>query len=303
VSCHAPADTAWQRGSHATADDPVTCVQCHGSHDIRTAETLRSRHGAGAGNAPCISCHRSERLTRHGPHTDSVSCAGCHAPHDVRPVDDPASLMSPQNQARTCAACHDSVATKWTGDIHGDAGLRQRHLAGREAASETVTCTSCHYGHRMLAVSDTGFVAESVARCATCHENAARTFFGSYHGKATALGSQVAAACYDCHSAHAVLPDTFPASMVAEANLVGTCRACHEHARPAFVKYDSHPDPFNYARNPWIFLSFWGMNALLVFVLLVFGGHTVLWWIRILIDRKRGIGHGHGTGHGHGGPA
>jgi hypothetical protein len=54
------------------------------------------------------------------------------------------------------------------------------------------------------------------------------------------------------------------------------------------------------------------MNGLLVFVLVVFGGHTLLWWLRLWLDKRRGIihgigVHGHGQGHGHeqeeGGPA
>lgn len=300
-SCHAQADTLWSRGVHATADETVTCVQCHGAHDVESADVLRSKEGAHLGNAPCTACHETEALPGHEPHADVVPCAACHAPHDTRAADDPLSLLAPANQPRTCGACHDTIAAIWQRDIHGDAALRQAHLAGAEPASAFVTCTSCHTGHEMLPVDDSAFAVTSVQRCAECHEKATRTFFGSYHGKATALGSSVAAACYDCHSAHEILPDSMPASHVGEARLVETCRACHDHARPAFVKYDSHPDPFNRARNPWLFYAFFGMNGLLVFVLIVFGGHTVLWWIRLRLDRRRGIVHG--PGHGHGGHA
>jgi hypothetical protein len=41
-SCHVDATTHWQAGSHATADDQVTCVQCHTTHDVRSVEELRS---------------------------------------------------------------------------------------------------------------------------------------------------------------------------------------------------------------------------------------------------------------------
>jgi predicted CXXCH cytochrome family protein len=298
ASCHAPADTLWQRGAHAHVDDQVTCAQCHSAHDVKSAELLRSQEGAYIANAPCISCHESDALPRHEPHSDLVSCASCHAAHDVLPVDDPDSWLAAAHQMRTCGACHDTIATVWQRDIHGDAALRAAHTAGRQPAADMVSCTSCHTGHQMLAITDTAFAATSVQRCAACHEKATRTFFGSYHGKATSLGSTVSAACHDCHSAHEILPDSMPASHVNEDRLVATCRQCHEHARPAFVKYDSHPDPFNRARNPWLFYAFFGMNGLLAFVLIVFGGHTVLWWIRLWLDKRRGIVHGPGGGHG-----
>lgn len=151
----------------------------------------------------------------------------------------------------------------------------------------------------MVATADPRFATVSVERCSACHEHGARTFYNSYHGRATALGSRVSASCADCHGAHDILPDSFPASRVAQANLVETCRSCHEYARPAFVQYDAHPDPFNRARNPAIFYSFFIMNGLLVFVLLVFGGHTLLWWLRLWLDKRRGIIHGIGVHHAH----
>jgi hypothetical protein len=300
ASCHAAADTLWRGSMHAAADDQVTCVQCHGSHDIRAAEELRTAGGVHLANAPCSSCHQSSRIEAHRPHADSVMCASCHAPHATRAVDDPDSWLAPARQMQTCGTCHDSIAVRWSTDIHGDATLRQAHLAGRSSSADVIVCTSCHTGHSMVAPGDPAFMLTSVERCSACHEDAARTFYNSYHGRATALGSRVSATCADCHGAHTILPDSFPASHVAGVNLVQTCRGCHENARPAFAKYDSHPDPFNMARNPWIFLSFWGMNALLVFVLLVFGTHTLLWWLRLWLDKRRGIIHGIGVHHGAG---
>jgi hypothetical protein len=301
ASCHEAADSLWRLSMHATADDQVTCVQCHGGHDIRRAEELRTAGGVHLANAPCASCHESSRIDAHRPHADTVACASCHASHETRSPEDPLSWMAPALQARTCATCHDSVAVRWQTDIHGDAELRRAHLAGREPLAEVVVCTSCHTGHFMVSQDDPAFMLASVERCSACHEDAARTFYNSYHGRATALGSRVSATCADCHGAHTILPDTFPASHVAGANLVATCQACHPHARPAFVQYDSHPDPFNRAPNPWIFWSFVLMNSLLVFVLLVFGAHTLLWWLRLWLDKRRGIIHGIGMHH-HGPP-
>ena len=106
----------------------------------------------------------------------------------------------------------------------------------------------------------------------------------------------MAATCSDCHGAHGIEPASVPTSRVAEANLVETCGDCHPKARPAFVQYDAHPDPMDRDRNPVLFYSFWFMNSLLIGTLTVFGLHTILWWIRATIDRRRGVTHHTGGG-------
>jgi hypothetical protein len=141
----------------------------------------------------------------------------------------------------------------------------------------------------MLATAADAFERRAMDVCIECHEGYGSRFADSYHGKAALLGSDAAATCAECHTAHAVLPAADPGSSVADSNLIETCGACHDHARAGFVDYDAHPDPTDRERNPYIFYSFWFMNSLLIGVLAVFGLHTVLWWIRIVIDRRRGV--------------
>jgi hypothetical protein len=299
-SCHAEAEAAWRSGLHAGTEggDIVACSSCHSVHAVRPAQALASGAGMLELNARCTSCHDLARLPPSDPHADRIACASCHAPHAVHDVGSPEAWVAPERQGETCGACHEEAAHAWLADAHGRglAGDRRAEYAGRPAADRGAGCTACHGGHGMTDPRTRAFVHESVERCAACHTDAARTFFNSYHGKATALGSRVAAACFHCHGAHGVFGDDDPRSTVHSANLVETCQACHEYARPAFVLYDSHPDPLNRARNPWIFYSFVFMNALLVGVLTVFGLHTALWWVRLRIDARRG--HGHGSGHG-----
>jgi hypothetical protein len=136
-----------------------------------------------------------------------------------------------------------------------------------------------------------GFRNAMVERCGGCHQDLASRYYDSYHGKAVRLGSEAAAACWECHLAHGVYPQEDPRSSVAQASLVETCGVCHENSRPAFVQYDSHPDFTDRERNPILFYSFWFMTALVVGTLTVFVIHTLLWWIRIGIDMRRGGGH------------
>ena len=292
-SCHEEAATAWDRGAHAGGDgvEPVSCSACHGIHDVVPADSLVEGPAVRAMSDRCVSCHETQRLPVDAPHQDHAGCYACHAAHEVLPPELPDSWMAARSQARVCGACHDTVSQAWAADVHGRAVM-----GGELPEGEAPTCSSCHGAHPVTGSGEEGFSTAAVDRCVACHEKAGRTFYGSYHGKATALGSVVTATCADCHGAHGIEPESRPESRVAEHNLVETCGACHEHARPAFVLYDSHPDPMDRERNPALFFSFWFMNTLLIGTLAVFGLHTVLWWVRILIDRRRGVGHAGGTG-------
>ena len=293
-SCHGDEADAWSGSSHGggEAGDPVACTDCHGVHDVVPADSLDSGPALVAMSETCIGCHETQRLPVEAHHQDHAGCYDCHDPHGTTPPDEPGSWMSPLGQPEVCGACHDSVATVWERGIHARA-LRSGTWEGDEAPP---TCTSCHGAHPVLGADDRGIGDIAIERCAACHEKPTRTYRGTYHGKATRLESAAAATCAECHGAHEMLPADDPASRVHPSNLVATCGECHDHARASFVKYDSHPEPMNRERNPYIFYSFWFMNTLLIGTLTVFGLHTLLWWVRIMIDRRKGAAHTGGGG-------
>lgn len=297
ISCHEEQGELWDTGLHAHPRleefEPADCASCHGLHEVMSLDALRDDDGIRAMNAGCVACHETKALAPTDAHADTVSCAACHAPHATLDIDDERAGVAPTMQPETCGACHEDAAAAYPGDAHGTAfaddgpaTLAALELLGREGPP---TCTSCHGGHGMLAVDDTAAVVLHVDGCAACHSDEADRYFGTYHGKATALGSTVVASCDDCHGSHGIFAADHPDSWVHEARLVETCATCHEHARPAFVAYDSHPDPMDPTRNKPLFLSFVFMNTLLFGVLVVFGLHTLLWWVRILIDHNRAV--------------
>jgi hypothetical protein len=314
ASCHTDTEAEWAAGQHAreTVREEIaaTCNACHGTHQMAPVAALQEGRGMEQLNARCSACHEMEALPQTDPHYGQVGCWTCHGAHAVHTKDDPAASISPLLQAQTCAVCHEEAAVNWRRDVHGSATLAHfsEHggALGLAAGSETPVCTACHGGHGMLPVGTESFANESVAMCQHCHAGYTRTFFDSYHGKATALGSRVSAACYHCHGAHGVYPRDDLRSMVHDANLRETCETCHAEARPAFLLYDPHPNPFDRERNPWIFFAFIFMNTLLIGTLGVFGLHTVLWWVKLYRDKKKGILHGphhHHSQHGGAGDA
>ena len=285
ASCHPDVREAWSGGVHAGGEtgDPVGCAECHGVHDAAPADSLEGGRALIAMSETCVACHETQRLPVEAHHQDHAGCHDCHDPHGTTRPDEPGSLMAPLEQSRTCGACHDSVAAVWANGIHA----RALEAGDWPADQPPPGCTSCHGAHPVQGADDQGLAAIAVERCASCHEKAAETYRGTYHGKATRLGSDAAATCAECHGAHEVLPADDPDSRVHDENLIATCGECHAHVREAFVLYDSHPEPMNRKRNPYIFYSFWFMNTLLIGTLTVFGLHTLLWWVRIAIDERK----------------
>ncbi|HSG49806.1 MAG TPA: cytochrome c3 family protein [Longimicrobiales bacterium] len=301
ASCHREAEEAWRASVHGRPDelgaDPVECASCHSIHAVAEAEAVREGPAMLAMNVRCVDCHETSGLPAWDPHADTVGCASCHAHHATLDVDDPGAAVAPLTQRETCGACHGDQMAASSMDVHGRS-LAERapmSLATLEllAPDGPATCSSCHGSHGMRAVTDPLAHVELQDRCSACHADHAERYYGTYHGKATALGSEIVATCADCHSAHEIYPADEPASWVHGERLVQTCGECHQASRAAFVLYDSHPDPMDPTRNAPLFFSFVFMNTLLIGVLIVFGLHTLLWWVRILIDQRRGGGEAH----------
>lgn len=301
ASCHQDAEEAWQGSVHGRPDElgaePVDCVSCHSIHHVADAEAVREGPEMLAMNARCVDCHETSGLPEWDPHADSVGCASCHSHHATLDVDDPNAQVAPRSQGETCGACHEDQQAAASQDVHGRS-LAERaplSLATLEllAPDGPATCTSCHGSHGMRGAGDPDTPQEIQDRCSGCHQEYSERYYGTYHGKATALGSHIVATCSNCHSSHEILPASEPGSWVHADRLVQTCGECHAESRAAFVLYDSHPDPMDPDRNAPLFFSFVFMNALLFGVLVVFGLHTLLWWIRILIDQRKGGGEAH----------
>ncbi len=49
-------------------------------------------------------------------------------------------------------------------------------------------------------------------QCGQCHKEEAETFFETFHGKVSQLGTEGAAKCSDCHGSHDILPTDDPTS-------------------------------------------------------------------------------------------
>ena len=306
-ACHAEAGQQYQRSIHgqllARGDaNAPTCKECHGTHGV--AGRLNPASPLFATNIPnlCARCHREgERAAvrykgpEHGiieAYTESIhgkgllksgltvtaTCTNCHTAHGVLPRTDPASSVNRANVPRTCGSCHHGIQEAFEQSIH-------HTLVGR-TDKDLPVCNDCHSAHTIRRADADGFKLEIMTKCGRCHDEIARTYFDTYHGKVSQLGYTKTAKCYDCHGAHDIQRVSDPRSHLSRENVVETCQKCHPGATRRFAGYLTHATHHDPGKYPFLYWTFWGMTTLLVGTFVVGGVHTLLWIPRALQMRR-----------------
>jgi hypothetical protein len=313
-SCHTDAGQDWGRSVHAANlavdGEGPSCIRCHTEHRVLGAVDRRSPTHPLNEAGLCAACHNDARIvetyfadpadsiartavdryseTVHGLAleqaglTVTATCSDCHGPHGVLPSDSAASTVHRDNIATTCGACHEGILEVYNNSAHG---IALREGKAPEDEHEAPACNECHSAHG-VAPTDEAWKSDVVEECGACHEHLYETYFDTYHGKVTRLGSALAAKCSDCHTAHAMLPPDDSASSVNRANLIDTCGECHEEASARFAMYHPHGDHADRENYPEMYWPWLLMTSLLIGVFTFFGLHTFLWLVRSLIEAR-----------------
>ncbi|MBW7996634.1 MAG: hypothetical protein FVQ81_08740 [Candidatus Glassbacteria bacterium] len=139
--CHAPIYRDYVHGVHGEAyetgnHDVPLCTDCHGEHNIRSAEDPASTVSPRQVAASCARCHEDMSLsTKYGLPTNRLdsfnntyhgialslgdvrvaSCASCHGYHNIRPSSDPESMVHPAKLVETCGTCHPNAGENFAG--------------------------------------------------------------------------------------------------------------------------------------------------------------------------------------------
>jgi cytochrome b subunit of formate dehydrogenase len=209
----------------------------------------------------------------------TATCDDCHTAHRPLPTSDPNSSVNSRHVASTCGQCHHGIEEVFQTSVHWPGNT--------STDKELPTCEDCHSSHSISRTDQADFRLRMMNQCGRCHESEAETFFDTFHGKVSRLGSAGAAKCYDCHGTHDILPVTNPASHLSRDNVVDTCGKCHEGAHRRFAGYLTHATHHDQEKYPWLFWSFWGMTALLVGTLSFGLFHTTAWLIRLFMTRDQ----------------
>lgn len=303
-SCHEDKSLSKKDASGTTinlAVDPARyAVSIHGSNTCTSchADITEAPHPDGFSAKPvtCTPCHsnavQSYSASTHGTlrqagNPKAAICSDCHGKHEIIPARMSNSPISPLQQLTTCGKCHAQEVEVFKTSIHGKA------LAS--GVRDAPTCTDCHSDHQIsdLRKASSLQVAEDV--CSRCHaserfntrnnlaSDKVTTFFASYHGMSTKLGSSQSANCVSCHGAHNVLPSSDPQSTVNRSNMVNTCRKCHPEANENFSLGKIHLDEKS-TTGPGDQINWWVRRIYLLLIAGVIGGMLVH---NILVFRRK----------------
>ncbi|HEX5137992.1 MAG TPA: cytochrome c3 family protein [Planctomycetota bacterium] len=305
AACHADQMTQYQASVHgtlhATGDpDAPACLDCHDKHATKSRKWQDSPTFPRNVPALCARCHQEGRKAAvrikgtldipaayyesiHGTAlTESgllvtATCISCHTAHSELPPSDPNSTVHPSRLADTCGKCHHGVERTLMTSVHWPGNTKtERPLP---------TCNDCHSSHEISRTDRADFKTRIVNQCGRCHEEEAETFFDTFHGKVSRLGSERAAKCHDCHGTHGIVPPWDPKSTLSRENVVETCGKCHSGSHRRFAGYLTHATHHDRHTYPWLFWSFWAMTALLIGTLSFGLLHTVAWLVRLWLTR------------------
>ena len=201
----------------------------------------------------------------------------------------------------SCTNCHPKVLGKLEKSAHSEEKIKEKIAQEMQSMQNTLSmqiaqqnttkikspkCNDCHGTQHYITdtkLNQTKF--DIVNRCGDCHQKLIKTYFGTYHGKASKLGSDKVAKCANCHGSHDLLKASNPASMLSAENKLKTCQECHTKATMNFTEYLPHADHHDVEKYPQLFYPFWIMTLLIVFTFTAFGGHAFLWLNRSLIEQ------------------
>ncbi len=255
------------------------CTGCHPGFDEMPHPELRARNlqeFRAQFREGCKTCHFDNytkaldgvhyRLHAQGDERTPL-CVDCHGAHDIAPPGQPRTRVS-----ETCGTCHAEVMEVYARSVHGRALLEKNN-------PDVPVCTDCHRSHDIDNPHSQSFLLRTPELCGNCHGNRAlmekyglstdvlKTYLNDFHGMTASLsrprdGSAEASAertrpitalCVDCHGVHDIAHTRGAGSRVLKANLLGTCRRCHQSAPANFpAAWLGHYEP-SFTRAPLVY--------------------------------------------------
>lgn len=186
--------------------DAPTCYQCHGAHEMESAENPSSKISKTNIAKTCgqSNCHVNQLKD----YTGSI--------HEM-------GVSKGNNDAPTCNNCH------------GNHGIVTKNLENKQQKTRELVklCYNCHTSVELVERND-------------LPTQVGKSYEESFHGLATRGGSKEAANCESCHGNHNIRPSTDSLSTINRKNLPQTCGKCHPGATEVlFTKKIHLNDPEN----------------------------------------------------------
>ena len=302
MNCH----SGYEASIHRTKEDEdrrlETCVVCHTGHQTEMIGSSVTTIFDVKLDEVCIKCHAENLIVGEddahgGIHREEITkvemgresnCGDCHTYHFMAPDHDKNMALE-----RSCSDCHIEEQKQYENSSH--------FIAREKGHMESPGCIGCHNDSRISKTEEEFAGQSTIELCSRCHGDRELTmqfqlnpdvvegYETSYHGQMYQLGYQGEkfATCVSCHDNHSVLPSDDPASSVGKENIIATCAQCHDNVNENFVQFLTHITPHTKSDNKVLSWINTFMLWLLGGVLTVFGTHTVLWLIRLLIRRAK----------------
>ncbi|NJK88805.1 MAG: hypothetical protein HC923_04990 [Myxococcales bacterium] len=208
--------------THQYADRPATCAGCH---ELSVGEVFTLEDGS---RHPVFV---DRDVLADSVHAEKLECADCHRnkkdyPHASISAATARAYRIEQSDA--CNQCHYEYYDDLRDSMHFEARNR--------ADPDAPTCVDCHGAHDVKDSKELRLVVNQ--ECAKCHEDIAKEYETSVHGKGLTEGLEDVPTCTDCHGAHAI---SATKDRAFEAGSYLVCATCHGDDEK-MAKYDISPN-------------------------------------------------------------
>ena len=195
---------------------PVTCTDCHGSHEVQLAKSWESEDAVDT----CVSCHQQQgvRVTDKRQLTDMIG----------------KGMFAKEVDNDYCLSCHSQPNFSMmfpSGDVKFLTVDEELFHASAHGLDNTwrspFKCTDCHtsyqYPHQPVeqASGREYTISQNGEICGACHEQYLEHALDSVHGEALRDGQIEAAVCTDCHGS------SHDAAVPHDVAIAQTCGDCH----------------------------------------------------------------------------
>lgn len=235
--CH-PDEQLRKNPVHSSLMAKASCVECHGSHGIKSITAQKAEVKE---NQYCLSCHSTdltmtfkngEQLSVYVKEADLIKsahgalrCIDCHT--GFSKVEHPIKTYASKEayfeiMSEMCKNCHEDAYEKYEGSIH--------HLA-LQSGKQAPSCISCHGRAHLVAIVDETL---GLTSCDKCHQDMVNSYKESIHEEARMQGKENTPTCSSCHKAHDV-------ESAAIAPIKDSCLNCHKDLARIHSNWLSNP--------------------------------------------------------------
>lgn len=256
----------------------VNCKSCHGTHQVESIKSEKSKFHEKNLAETCGSCHSKQKeeylISEHGKQrneklSNTPTCITCHKSGLITKNSSHDLVTTKLTQEKICLSCHldNAEVRKRMTMTKGFIKAFENSVHGKSLNSgneKAPNCVNCHSSHKVLKGSDpqSGVAKKNIpTTCASCHSDITKEYRSSVHGVALAKRNSDSPVCTNCHGEHNILKHSDPKSPVAFKNVSEqVCSPCHSSVKLS-EKYGLSANRFQTFKDTYHGLALSGGSA------------------------------------------